>query len=291
MKRAASRLITIPFVLAALGPSAAICAGCAVGSAASDADGGVSGPPTGLDAGSSDAPDVGPVPDANADAGQSDASPRDDAGADSGDASDASNDAGADADAGPRVTFGATCSAGTTYTEPFTSDPVASGTFLPLIGPYSYSASSKTISLTSGSPNTQLWIGARPSWTSYTIRVPVRIDSAGGNGGINFRMVSTPASPANNAGQMYFAGIATDQALLGVENNTNGTAFAGPSATFAVGTFYTLQVTANGSSLSLSVDGTAYVTNYNDGTFTFGSFGLRTFSSGMTYGPITVTCN
>jgi hypothetical protein len=89
---------------------------------------------------------------------------------------------------------------------------------------------------------------------------------------------------------MYFAGIATNQVLLGLENG-NWTEFTGPSATFSVATFYTLQVTVSGSLISVSVNGTAYATNYNDATYAFGSFGLRTYSSGMTYGAITVTCN
>ena len=115
------------------------------------------------------------------------------------------------------------------------------------------------------------------------------VDSSGGNGGITFRMESTPASPSNNGGDMYFAGIATNQVLLGTENGS-WTELAGPSATFAVGTFYTLEVTATGSTLSLSVNGTAYVTNDTDTTFTYGSFGLRAYSSGMTFGAISVTC-
>jgi hypothetical protein len=102
-------------------------------------------------------------------------------------------------------------------------------------------------------------------------------------------MESTPAAPSNNAGQMYYAGIATNQVILGLENG-NWTEFKGPSATFAVGTFYTLSVTASGTSFTVSVDGTPYITSYVDSTYTFGSFGLRSYASGMTYGAITVTC-
>ena len=74
-------------------------------------------------------------------------------------------------------------------------------------------------------------------------------------------MESTPASPANNAGQMVLRRHLHDtQAILGVENNA-WTELDGPAATFAQGTFYTLQVVANGTSLSLGVNGTSYVTN------------------------------
>ncbi len=103
-------------------------------------------------------------------------------------------------------------------------------------------------------------------------------------------MESTPSSPANNAGQMYYAGIATNQAILGIENG-DWTEFTGPSATFVTGTFYTLVIVANGTSLSMSVNGNAYATNYTNATYSVGSFGLRAFSSGMTFGAISVTCN
>ena len=89
---------------------------------------------------------------------------------------------------------------------------------------------------------------------------------------------------------MYYAGIATNQVLLGIENGS-WSELKGPSATFVVGTFYPLQVIATGSSLSVSVNGTAYVTSETDATFTSGSFGLRTYSSGMTFGAISVTCD
>jgi hypothetical protein len=298
-------------VLAALGAGAQLLASCATGSLGLDSDGGLG---SGSDLDSAPTPDAAPLRDASSgtetDAGVESGTSADsttdsslyerDTGAiviaDAGDAGDAADagettDSGADAgtDAGPTVVFGATCPTGTTYTEPFTSDPVANGTFLSLLGPSTYNASSSTFSLQTGSPNTQLWIGDRPTWANYTIIVPVRIDTTGGNGGLTFRMESTPASPANNAGQMYYAGIAPNQVILGIENGS-WTELQGPSATFAVGTFYTLQVTVIGSALSLSVGGTAYVTSEADTSFTFGSFGLRTYSSGMTFGPINVSC-
>lgn len=310
---AARWLATILGMLAALGLATEISGGCAVGSGTAlddSASGSGSGSSGGIDAGTGSGSSGGSGSGSSSgsgggsssgssggtDSGASsggDSGPGDDAG-DSGDAAPDS-DTGPDSDAGPVdsgpiVGFGATCPTGAIFTEPFASDPVASGIFASLIGPYTYNAASQTLSLGTGSPNTQLWIGPRPSWTNYTVSVPVRIDTSGGNGGINFRMESTPASPANNAGQMYYAGIATNQVLLGIENG-NWSELSGPSASFVVGTFYTLQVTVNGSALSVSVDGTAYVTNASDATYIYGSFGLRTYASGMTYGPIAVTCN
>jgi hypothetical protein len=116
------------------------------------------------------------------------------------------------------------------------------------------------------------------------------MDSGSGNGGINFRMESTPPTPGNDAGKMYYAGIDTTQVILG-EENTGWTAFALQPETFNKGTFYTLAVTAAGNALTVSVDGVPYITNYMDGTFSFGGIGLRTYNIGMTYGAVTVTCN
>jgi Galactose binding lectin domain/Stigma-specific protein, Stig1 len=185
--------------------------------------------------------------------------------------------------------FAATCPTGTVYTASWAEDPFASGQWTNIVGPETYNAASTppSESLPSGNPNTQMWIGTRPAWTNYTISVPIRLDTAGGNGGLNFRMQSVGA--ANDSGQMYYAGINSTQVVLGMENN-GWTQFGGSVATFAQGTFYTLQVVVAGSSLSVSVDGANTVT-FTDSTFAFGSFGLRTFVVGMTFGPITVTCD
>jgi hypothetical protein len=314
MKQRVRGLAALPFLSALLGLTANTFAGCATGSdasAESDSDSGSSSAD-----GSTSNGDAASAPDAALDADRSvDADSRGDSSGDvdsstgidsgvvdSGTGGDSGVvDAGADVDSGspdagspdaaPTVAFGPDCPSGTTYTEPFTSDPVADGTFLPLAGSSTYDAVHNTVSLASSSANTQLWIGPRPTWASYTVSARVRIDAttSNGNGGFTFRMESTPASPSNNAGQMYYAGIATNQVILGIENG-NWTEFSGPSATFVAGTFYTLSVTASGSALSVSVDGTTYITNYADATYTLGSIGLRTYASAMTYGAITVTC-
>jgi hypothetical protein len=193
------------------------------------------------------------------------------------------------------VIFGPTCPTGTIYTEPFSSDPVADGTLIPLAGTSVYNAASNTFSLNEGNPNTQVWIGARPSWTNYTISVPMRIDTtingSGQNAGISFRMESTPPDPApDNSGEMYFVGISSGEVEFGTLTGS-WTQISAMNATFVEGTFYTFEISVNGSTINVSVDGTSYVTNVSDSSFAFGSFGLRTWESGATYGAITVTCD
>ena len=185
--------------------------------------------------------------------------------------------------------FGATCPTGTVYTESWAEDPFASGQWTNIIGTETYNAASTppSESLSSGGPNTQMWIGTRPSWTDYTISVPIRLDTPGGNGGLNFRMQNV--GQGNDSGQMYYAGISSNEVILGMENN-GWTQFGASPATFMQGTFYTLQVVVAGSTLSVSVNGANTVV-YTDPTFAFGSFGLRTFVVGMTYGPVSVTCD
>jgi hypothetical protein len=161
------------------------------------------------------------------------------------------------------------------------------------VGSATYNASTSPLSesLLIGNPNTQMWIGARPSWANYTISVPVRMDSGAStndNGGINFRMQSV--GTANNDGAMYFAGIGTNQVLLGVETNGNWSEFVANSGTYNVGTFYTLQVVVSGSTITVSVNGGNTLT-YTSTTYATGSFGLRAYALGMTYGPVTVTCD
>jgi hypothetical protein len=308
MKSRVRGLAALPFLFALHGLAANTVVGCATGSNADDGspDAGSSGDDDAAANGDSNAaPDVAidayqahdgaSGVDSSADQANPGAEAGDDASADTGPADTGPIDTGIDSapiDAGPTVIFGSSCPTGTRYTEPFTSDPVADGTFLPLTGSYTYDAANALLSLaTTSGANTQLWIGPRPTWTGITVSARVRIDSTqnNGNGGFTFRMESTPASPSNNAGQMYYAGLATNQVLVGLENG-NWTEFSGPSGTFAIGTFYTLSVTANGTSLSVSVDGTPYVTSYVDSTYTFGSIGLRTYASSMTYGALTVTC-
>ena len=188
--------------------------------------------------------------------------------------------------------FGATCPAGTVYTESWVSNPFASGRWTNIVGSETYNVTSIPLSesLLSVNTTTQMWIGARPSWTNYTVSVPVRMDTgtSADNAGINFRMESV--GTANDSGQMYFAGISTNQVLLGVQNNGNWTQYASNSGTYNLGTFYTLQVVVSGSTIAVSVNG-GNTLSYTSTTFATGSFGLRAYNLGMTYGPITVTCD
>jgi hypothetical protein len=246
--------------------------------------------------------DVAVVADSGTDAGVgADASTDAPAGRDSGahdasaDAADASEAGGPDASA--IAGFGTTCPAGTVYSDPFTTDPLASGHWTPLIGPITYDSTHHLVQLAEGTPNTQVWIGTRPTWTNYTVSVQVRLDSATidagviGNGGINFRIVDPgPTNPPNDSGMMYFAGINASQVLLGIENGGAWTPLAVLPATFTLGTFYTLTVNAKGSTLSVALDGTTYVTVV-DTTFSTGGIGLRTYGAGASYGAVTVTCN
>jgi hypothetical protein len=313
MKQRVGRLPALSFLFAALGLAADTFEGCATGTDAtaesgSDSSGADGSTSNGDSASTSDsAVDADRGQDA---AGADDSGGRIDASASSDSSAGSDSSTGADSstspdsgpadsatnpdtgiDAAPTVVFGPNCPSGTTYTEPFTSDPIADGTFLPLVGSSTFDAVHNTFALAATSANTQVWIGPRPTWANLTISARVRIDTPMtiGNGGFTFRMASTPASPSNNAGQMYYAGIATNQVVLGSENG-NWNEFKGPSATFAVGTFYTLSVTANGSSLSVSVDGTSYISSYADTTYSVGSIGLRSYATGMTYGAITVSC-
>lgn len=212
------------------------------------------------------------------------------------DAGDASDDAG---DAGS-VGFGASCAPPSVYSDPFTTNPLTSG-WTTVVGTATYEpgdAGDGLLALATGNPNAQVWIGPRAAWTDYTISVAVRIDSQGsnGNGGINFRMDSVGV--ANNAGQMYFVGLSTSDLIIGIENG-NWTQYANTPGTFAVGVFYTVTVTATGDQLSASVaapGGSTTTVSYTttdagaNTDFATGSFGFRTYNMGMTYGPVTVTC-
>jgi hypothetical protein len=89
---------------------------------------------------------------------------------------------------------------------------------------------------------------------------------------------------------MYFAGLQPNLAQLGIEQQGNYNQLVTASGTFQTGTFYTLAVSVGGSTINVSVDGAPYITNFADTTFAYGSFGLRTFSSGATFGATVVVC-
>jgi hypothetical protein len=253
----------------------------------SDAGGDVGGP---ADAGA----DVAVVADSGGDAATGvDARADAPAGVDSGSTVDASPDA---SDAGPDAPtttgFGTTCPAGTVYTDTFAANPLTSGNWTPLIGTVTYDSTNHLLQLAQGTPNTQAWIGAHSAWTNYTVSVPVRIDASTpptGNAGINFRIVNPgPANPPNDSGQMYFAGYNATQVLLGAEN-TGWTQLALVPATFTLGAFHTITIGAKGTTLSVAIDGTTYVTLV-DATFGTGGIGFRTYLAAASYGAVSVTC-
>ena len=218
---------------------------------------------------------------------------------DSGPEADSSPGTDAGDDAGPALTFPKQCPTDSVYTETWAADPVASGTWIPLTfngatPTYTYNAN-QTVSLLAGNPNSQMWIGPRPSWANYTVSVSLRIDSASGNAGINFRMEDEIDPAPNDSGHMYYIGIQTNGVQVGLETGGAASSFtqlAYPTTgSFAVGTFYTMVVSMTGSTMNVSVNGTSYISGLVDPTETFGGIGLRTYQSGATYGAITVKCN
>jgi hypothetical protein len=203
-----------------------------------------------------------------------------------------------------------TCPTGTIYSEPFTTNPLlpvpvddAGDTAAPWIAlspnvsyvpPSGEVGGVLSLAYDTNQLNIQAWIGTRPQWTNYTVSVQVRIDdmaNSNGNGGLTFRMVSTPPMPANNGGEMYYAGFSTNNVQLSSFNNGTWLPFGSAiTASFSSGTFHTLVVTVSGTSIKFSVDGTQYFQT-NDSTWALGSIGFRTYIAGMSYQNLTVTCD
>jgi hypothetical protein len=253
-----------------------------------------SGPPMGMDSSVSIDSSL-PLDDSGP---ETDSSPEDSGPEDSGLEVDSSPATDAGEDAGPALTFPYPCPTGSVYSETWAADPAASGTWIPLTfngttPTYTYNTN-QTLSLLEGNPNSQMWLGPRPSWSNYAISVSLRIDSASGNAGINFRMEDEINPAPNDSGHMYYIGILTSGVQVGLETGGAASSFtqlADATGTFSVGTFYTLVVSMSGSTMNVTVDGTSYVSGLVDPTETFGGVGLRTYQSGATYGAITVTCN
>jgi hypothetical protein len=205
---------------------------------------------------------------------------------------DAAADVSDDADAG---VFATSCPSGTVYAEPFTTNPLSLGTWIALIGQVTYDSTNDLLALAVGAPNTQAWIGARPNWANYIISVQVRIDAVGPtntpNGGVNFRMVNPgPMDPPNDSGMMYFAGISPGDISLGMETNGSYTLLQSVKQSFSTTpAFHTLTISAIGSVLSVSADGTNYIT-VTDSTYPSGGIGFRTYDTAMSYESLSVTC-
>ena len=206
------------------------------------------------------------------------------------------------------------CPTGTTYTDPFTTDPVASGNWLALTPANPYTWISGLVNLPQGggaTPNSQIWIGSRPNWANYTVAVSIQVVSGGG-AGINFRMESASTNATNDGGMMYYIGISTAPSGVQLGYETGGatggnwhqaTFVDTPSGspTLVNGTTYQFVLSVSGATASVNatVDGVAYLTNYvdpnaggsNPAPLTFGSFGLRTYLASGTYTNLFVTCN
>jgi hypothetical protein len=218
---------------------------------------------------------------------------------------DAESDAPSDAAGQPARLgfFGALCPTGTVYTDPFATDPILSGDWALVASTYVFDPLGHTITLNDhNSSNAQMWIGLRPSWGAYTMSGTLNMANGNGNAGFNVHIQSLPYPAPNDGGMMYFAGIKSGgggvesgAVIIGTETGGLGTAWnqvAEKSATFVPGTNYLFQVAVSGSTVTASVDGVEYVT-FTDTTYnlTFGSIAIRTYSSTVTFGPITVTCN
>ncbi len=214
------------------------------------------------------------------------------------DASDAGGDSGvvdATSDAAPPLYFGTDCPTGTVYTDPFDFDPVASRNWTLVAGTYVFDATKHTVTLAAGNANAQMWLGPRPAWTNYTVSVAVTLNTTNGNGGVNIRIEDVPDPAPNDSGHMYLAAMFATGVELGAETGGSGTAwtwFGNGAGTFNPTTSYVMQTSIKGQAATVSVNGIQLFT-YTDTQFdlTYGSIGLHSYESTVTFGPVTVTCN
>jgi hypothetical protein len=147
-----------------------------------------------------------------------------------------------------------------------------------------------------------MWIGLRPNWTAYTMSGTVKLDEANyANGGFNVHIQTLPNPAPNDSGLMYWAGIlwtggSQGSVIIGAEaGGSTGlwNQLAQTPVTFLQpGTDYLLEVAVSGSTVKVSVDHVQY-TVFTDSSYdlTFGSVGIRTYNSTMTFGPVTIACN
>lgn len=134
-----------------------------------------------------------------------------------------------------------------------------------------------------GSSSAEALMYAGPSsWTDYQITTPVTI-SAGGEASIVFRF--------SDSNDFYWAGIGDWGHQYSISKVVGGTYSeikgSGTASSNGAGT-YSLQVVAQGSTITLNVNNVLVLTT-TDSTFASGAIGLRTYDSTMQVGSISAS--
>jgi hypothetical protein len=122
------------------------------------------------------------------------------------------------------------------------------------------------------------------SWTNYSVQARVKVLSFNGTS----RYVSLIAR-AINSNHFYYIGLQNgNQLVLVRRDGDTSTTLASKSFTVTTGTFFTLRLDVQGSSLSAFVNGTQQLTA-NDGTYTSGAIGVGTFFASAEFDDVVVT--
>jgi pectate lyase len=123
-----------------------------------------------------------------------------------------------------------------------------------------------------------------PSMTNYSIQArvkPIAFNGADRYVGVMARVV--------NSNHYYFLGLQNgNRLLLGKRAGSSPITLATKSFTFSTGTFYTLRIDVNGSSLTGFVNGTQQLTA-SDSDFTSGIIGGATFFASASFDDFLVT--
>src|SRR6266508_3002075 len=123
-----------------------------------------------------------------------------------------------------------------------------------------------------------------PSWTNISIQArvkPIAFNGADRYVGVMARVV--------NSNHYYFLALQNgNRLLLGKRAGSSPITLATKSFTFSTGTFYTLRIDVNGSSLTGFVNGTQQLTA-SDSEFTAGIIGGATFFASATFDDFLVT--
>lgn len=181
------------------------------------------------------------------------------------------------------VTAGAAPSAGGTgvYQAPFASGNNPS--WATFGGTWSVAATTETLSnSTGGSGDKQLYT---PSATNsdYTAQSDVQLASAGTTGNAGLLVRASDAAVGADALTGYYAGFTSTGLVLGRENN-GWTALASTAFATTPQAWYHLTVTANGCTITATLNAVANATDNvqvsaTDCSFPSGAFGVRTFGT------------